>query len=174
MSEGFKGKTVETIAVYWEPKPKTYGFKEVFDLSLMTIEIEPEKIIQWGLWLMELADLDIGFHLILAKYSTHQKLGLYILLEKFVSDSVLSHIDKRIDPESEKKIHLTSPVELISFQGPHFGDRYGIADSAFKALDGQGVPVLITVCSGAAVYIVLPEKKLKDARPLLLEAFVVP
>ena len=90
------------------------------------------------------------------------------------ADSVLSHIDKRIDPESEKYFHLTSPVELISFQGPHFGDRYGIAYSAFKALDDQGVPILIAVCSGAAVYIVLPEKKLQDARPLLLEAFEVP
>ena len=65
-------------------------------------------------------------------------------------------------------------MELISFQGPHFGDRYGIADTAFKALDGQKVPVLITVFAGAAVYIVLPEKKLQDARPLLMEAFEVP
>ena len=165
---------METIAVYWEPKPKTYGFKEIADLSLMNIEIKPEEMSQWGLWLMELADLDIGFHLILAKYSTHQKLRLYILLEKIWADSVLSYINKKIDPESEKYFHLTSPVELISFQGPHFGDRYGIAYSAFKALDDQGVPILIAACSGAAVYIVLPEKKLQDARPLLLEAFVVP
>ena len=165
---------METFAVYWEPKPKTYGFNEIIDLSLLNIEIRPGKMSQWGLWLMELADLDIGFHLILAKYSTHQKLRLYILLEKPWADHVLSYIDKQIDLESEKDFHLTYPVELISFQGPHFADRYGIADTAFKALDGQGVPVLITVCSGAAVYIVLPEKKLQDARPLLLKAFEIP
>jgi aspartokinase len=165
---------VETIAVYWEPKPKTYGFKEIIDLSLLNIEIRPGKMPQWGLWLMELADLGVGFHLILAKYSMHQKLRLYILLEKLWADSVLSYIDKKIDPDSEKDFHLNYPVELISFQGPHFGDRYGIADTAFKALDEQGVPVLITVCSGAAVYIVLPEKKLQEARHLLLEVFEVP
>jgi aspartokinase len=165
---------VETIAVYWEPKPKTYGFKEVVDLSLMNIEIKPGEMGQWGLWFMELADLDVGFHLILGKYSTHRKLRLYILLETFGADSILSHIDKRIDPESEKHFHLTSPVELISFQGPHFGDRYGIAHSAVKALDDQGVPILIAACSGAAVYIVLPGKKLQEARPLLTEAFEVP
>jgi aspartokinase len=165
---------VETIAVYWEPKPKTYGFKEVVDLSLLDIEIRPGKMSQWGLWLMELADLDMSFHLILAKYSTHQKLRLYILLEKLWADSVLSYIGKKIDPDSKKDFYLNYPVELISFQGPHFGDRYGIADTAFKALNGQGVSVLIMVCSGAAVYIVLPEKKLRDARPLLLKAFEVP
>jgi len=165
---------VETFAVYWEPKPKTYGFKEVIDLSLLNIEIRPGKMSQWGLWLMELSDLDIGFHLILAKYSTHQKLRFYILFEKIWGDRVLSYLGKKIDLDSEKDFHLTYPVELISFQGPHFGDRYGIADTAFKAFEGQKVPVLITVFAGAAVYIVLPEKKLQDARPLLLEAFEVP
>jgi len=165
---------VETIAVYWEPKPKTYGFRETSDLSLLNIEIRSGKMLQWGLWLMELADLDIGFHLILAKYSTHRKLRLYILLEKLCADSLLSYIGNKIDPDSEKDFHLIYPVELISFQGPHFGDRYGIADTAVKALDGQGVPVLITVCAGAAVYIVLPEKKIQEARPLLLEVFEVP
>lgn len=165
---------METFAVYWEAKPKTYGFKEVVDLSLLNIEIRPEKMSQWGLWLMELSDLDIGFHLILAKYSTHQKLRLYILLEKLWEDRVLSYLGEKIDLDSEKDFHLTYPVELISFQGPHFGDRYGIADTAFKALDGQGIPVLIAVFAGAAVYIVLPEKKLQDARPLLIEAFEVP
>jgi aspartokinase len=165
---------VETFAVYWEPKPKTYGFKEVIDLSLLTIEIRPGNMSQWGLWLMELSDLDIGFHLILAKYSTHQGLRLYILFAKLWGDRVLSYLGKKIDLDSGKDFHLTYPVELISFQGPHFGDRYGIADTAFKALDEQGVPVLITVFAGAAVYIVLPEKKLQDARPLLLKAFEVP
>ena len=165
---------METFAVYWEPKPKTYGFKEVIDLSLLTIEIRPGNMSQWGLWLMELSDLDIGFHLILAKYSTHQGLRLYILFAKLWGDRVLSYLGKKIDLDSGKDLHLTYPVELISFQGPHFGDRYGIADTAFKALDEQGVPVLITVFAGAAVYIVLPEKKLQDARPLLLKAFEVP
>ena len=165
---------METIAVYWEPKPKIYGFKEVSDLSLMNIEIKPGEMSHWGLWLMELADLDIGFHLILAKYSTRQRLRLYILLEKFWADRVLFHINKKIDLESEQYFHLTSPVELISFQGPHFGDRYGIAHSAFKALDDQKVPIILAACSGAAVYIVLPEKMLQGARALLTEAFEVP
>ena len=165
---------METIAVYWEPRPKTYGFKEVFDLSLVTIEIKPEKMIQWGLWLIELADLNIGFHLILAKYSTDRELRLYILLEKPWVDRVLSYIGKKIDLDSVKDFYLRSPVELISFQGPHFADRYGIADSAFKALDNQGIPIIIAACSGAAVYIVLPENKLHEARFFLSEAFEVP
>ena len=165
---------METIAVYWEPKPKTYGLRDVTDLSLFSIAVKPEKMAQWGRWFLKLADLDIDFHLILAKYSNHKELRLYILLEKLWADKVLSFIGKRIDQEFEKNFTLTSPVGLISFQGPHFGDRYGIADAAFKTLDDQGIPILIAACSGAAVYIVLPEKKLHEARALLAEAFRIP
>ena len=165
---------METIAVYWEPKPKTYGFRDVADLSLLSIAVIPGKRAQWGRCFLELADLDIDFHLILAKYSNQKELRLYILLEKLWADKVLSYISKRIDPEFEKDFTLTSPVELISFQGPHFGDRYGIADAAFKTLDDHGIPILIAACSGAAVYIVLPEKKLHEVRPLLAEAFDIP
>ena len=165
---------METIAVYWEPKPKTYGFREAVDLSLLSISVKPEMMAQWGRWFLELADLDIDFYLILVKYSNHKKLRLYILLEKFWADRVLSYIGKRIDPEFEKDFILTSPVELISFQGPHFGDRYGIADAAFKTLDDQGIPILIASCSGAAVYIVLPNNKLDKAKHFLAKAFDVP
>lgn len=165
---------METIAVYWEPKPKTYGFREADDLSLLSISVEPEKMAQWGRWFLAMADLDIDFHLITAKYSNDKELRLHILLEKFWTDKVLSYIGKRIDPGFEKDIVLTSSVGLISFQGPHFGDRYGIADTAFKALDDQNIPILIAACSGAAVYIVLPNKKLDKAKHFLAEVFEVP
>lgn len=172
--QSFKDKAVETIAVYWEDKPKTYGFRELTDLSLLHIDIRPEKMSQWGLWLSELADNRNEFYLVLAKYSSHQKLSLYILAEKFWAERVLCYMDTHFNLESDKDIRLISPVELISFQGPHFGDRYGIAHTAFKALDDHGIPILITVCSGAAVYIVLPHKKVQKARSLLAEVFEAP
>jgi aspartokinase len=165
---------VETIAVYWEPKPKIYGFKEVFHLSLLSVAVRPQKMMQWGRSFLETVDSGIDFHLALAKYSNSEELRLYLLLEKQWVDSLMSHLDKRMAFEDEKDLTLTSPVELISFQGPHFGDRYGIAESAFKALDDKKVPVLLAACSGAAVYIVVPEKKLDEARTSLTEAFTVP
>ncbi|MBT3312124.1 MAG: hypothetical protein HN931_08570 [Desulfobacterales bacterium] len=165
---------METIAVYWEPKPKTYGFNEVTNLSLLNIEITEEKMDQCGLWLIEMADLEISFHLVLAKYLDNKKLRLYILIEKCFEDNVLSHVGKHVDFELEKDFTITSPVELICFQGPHFGDRYGIADTVLNTLDSQDMQVLITVCSGSTVYIVLPEGVLGAARHFLSKAFEVP
>lgn len=165
---------METIAVYWEPKPKTYGLREVVHLSLLSIAVKPEKMAQWGRCFLELADLDIEFHLILAKYSDRRELRLYVLLKNIWTDEVLSYIGRRIAFKPEDDFTVTSPVALIGFQGPHFGDRYGIAASAFNALEKHRVSILIAACSGAAVYLVLPEEKLSAARASLGDAFTVP
>lgn len=165
---------METIAVYWEPKPKTYGFRKATRLSLLNVVIQPQKMAKWGLWLLKLADLEIEFHLILAKYSNENELRLYILLERTWVWRLTSFFDEHVQPEAEKEFTLTSPVELISFQGPHFGDRYGIANAAFKALDGRKIPILLAACSGAAVYLVLPENKLHEAEIALAAAFQIP
>ena len=62
----------------------------------------------------------------------------------------------------------------ISSYGPHFGDRYGIADSVFRTLTANSVPILAAGCSGSAVYLVLPQGRAQDARQFLSEAFEVP
>jgi len=165
---------METIAVYWEPKPKIYGFNEVKDLLLLDIVIKDSEMFKWGLRIQKISDLGISFHLVLAKYSNHKVLQLYILLEKFQENKLLSFLKKQIYQEVESDFKITSPVELIYFQGPHFGDRYGIADAVFKTLDNHGIPILISVCSEATVFIVLPEKGIDGARNFLTEAFKTP
>lgn len=170
---GLKGKSVETIAVYWEDKPKTYGFIKVADLALLDIEIQPDEIAQWGLFLYELSDLNIKFHLVCAQFSSRETLRMSILFQTGFKDSLFSCISERSDTESVENIHLTSSVELIYFHGPHFGDRYGIAHTACKALDDANIPILINVCSGAAVLIVLPENSLEKAGNVLSEVFEV-
>ncbi len=54
---------------------------------------------------------------------------------------------------------IDQAVELVSFQGPHFGDRYGIADAALNALAVQGVPLLALACTGASVYLITARGK---------------
>ena len=165
---------METIAVYWEPKPKIYGLNEVKDLLLLDIVIKDREMLKWGFRIQNISDLGINFHLILTKYSNHKELQLYILLEKFQENKILTFLKKQINLKVESDFKITSPVELIYFQGPHFGDRYGIADAVFKSLDNGGIPILISVCSEATVFIVLPEKSIERAGHCLTEAFITP
>ncbi|MCU0580077.1 MAG: hypothetical protein MUF69_11135, partial [Desulfobacterota bacterium] len=56
----------------------------------------------------------------------------------------------------------------------HFGDRYGIAAAAWTCLIRREVPVLALACTGASVYLILPEGQTEAARAALGEAFEPP
>lgn len=165
---------METIAVYWEPRVKTYGFNEVTDLSLLKFSIKPEQMADLGFGVQELADLGIKLFLVLAQKLGDEDLGLYLLIKYEWEERIVTHLRQIIGGEPGKSIHATSPVGLIYFQGPHFGDRYGIADSAFRALSREAIPVLAAGCSASSIYLVLPEERIKQGRTFLAKAFELP
>jgi hypothetical protein len=71
-------------------------------------------------------------------------------------------------------LRMESPVEMIFFYGPHFGDRYGIADTALGILREKGLPIIAAGCTGASVYIILPENCAAKARDVLSDSFDTP
>jgi aspartokinase len=165
---------LETIAVYWEPKIKVYGFQELTDLSLLELDFKPDRMPEWGLVLGDLDDVGSRFELVLMQYVKGQSVRLYILLKREWEDRVTEILHRKIRKGSEGTVSITSPAELIFFYGPHFGDRYGIGDAAFKVLTRETIPIIAAACSGSAVYIVLPENMANKVRILLAEAFEVP
>jgi aspartokinase len=66
------------------------------------------------------------------------------------------------------------PSEMVFFQGPHFGDRYGILEAAVRGLAARRVKMTAAACSGACIYIVLPEGKSEEAVAALSEVFEIP
>jgi hypothetical protein len=69
---------------------------------------------------------------------------------------------------------VTFPVELIFFQGPHFGDRFGIADFTYKALKEKSDLLAGSLFACASIYLMLPEGA-ADAKPeLALQPFRIP
>jgi aspartokinase len=63
---------------------------------------------------------------------------------------------------------------MVHFQGPHFGDRYGIADAAFRALTEGDLSPLAVSCSGASIYLVFRQGEAGEAVRLLEKVFEVP
>jgi aspartokinase len=165
---------LETIAVYWEARVKTYGFQEETDLSLLEIIMERNRIGEWGRLINEAGGRDIPFLLCLIQSCGGGGLHIFLLLKREGEEVLLKRLTRSVHAPEEGSIHVTAPVEMIHFQGPHFGDRHGIADAAFKALEKGGIPVLAAACSGSSIYLVLPEKKARPAGALLEEVFEVP
>lgn len=164
----------DTPAVYREPKIKTYGFSDVLDLSVLELEFQLRRLPEWGLAIYDLGNSGIKFELVLAQYGKEKYLRLSLVFKQQWKEILNNHMRQAIRKDCGEMFHITSPAELVYFFGPHFGERYGIANSTFSALTGKDIPILLTGCSGSVVYLVLPEGKAQGARTLLSETFENP
>jgi aspartokinase len=165
---------METIAVYWEPQIKTYGIARKSNLYLVGLPIN----------IRQTAHADSGFlsqglqsgSLLMVTASPFEGSELYVqfLLDSQPVDEWLTLLGQGADQGLGRQPHIDAGVELVYFHGPHYGDRYGIAHAAFGALEADDIPLLSAACSGASVYLVLPQGKAEAACAALANAFVVP
>lgn len=158
---------METIAIYWEPVIKTYGIEERTGLSLATVPLRIEKPDPRPLRYLEAAKNCDNVVIIFASPCPDGGVRLHLLFDGAPPPTANS-----IDPPPWMQVE--APVELVYFHGPHYGDRYGIADAALGALTDAKVPLKAMTCSGASVYMVLREGDARRAGKALSRAFVVP
>jgi hypothetical protein len=170
---------METFAVYWEPVIKTYGIDRKTGLSLVSLEIDPEDTGSLGDRFLEMA----GFSpipgagsvlLFFARPLETGRLAIHLVADRKSAAWSLPSGDPHGAGPLRHGIRVVEPVELICFQGPHYGDRYGIAAAALNAVANHGLSLLATVCTGASIYLVAPEGTGPDIRLALSDAFVVP
>jgi hypothetical protein len=165
---------LETIAVYWEPIIKTYGFMEKTGLTLVRFSCPNDRMADWGLRIQDWARAGDEFVLVAGSNLNGETLQFNFLFEGPGVARYQAVLDRWTAEEPSLSLQVHRPVELIYFHGPHYGDRYGIAHAALNALAGRGVPVLTMACTGASVYLVLPEGMTGPAREGLGRAFQTP
>ena len=164
---------METVAMYWEPQIKTYGFQVVTNLALYKYSIPADLPAEWRRAIQRVEDGPDRFLLLFAQLSASSKLDLRLLCEPEQGVSLARRIAAEI-PEEDDRPQVTVPVELIFFQGPHFGDRFGIADFTYKALQEKSDVLLAAVFTCASIYLILPEGAADDTRTRLAAAFRIP
>ncbi|MBI5591114.1 MAG: hypothetical protein HY881_11595 [Deltaproteobacteria bacterium] len=179
---------METFAVYWEPIVKTYGISERTGLCLISLDLPFNRLSDGGACLSRIASRFGGsLILIFSRPASPSVLRLNLLLDRLLErpeaveeNNRPSHtIGMNIDSLASfggifSGLRVDNPVELIYFQGPHYGDRYGIAGAAVTALAAHVVPLLAVVCAGASVYLIIPEGMASAAVNALKEAFSTP
>ena len=162
---------METVAVYWEPVIKTYGFKKKENLALIKLKTPEDRPADLGSGLEVLEETGIRYEFSIQPDVGNNPVELFILVRSFEEKTVrdaLHHCGGRYEMET------TAPVDLVYFQGPHFGDRFGIADAAFSTLLSKKIPFLLGGCAGASVYLVFPDKLGEKAIFALKDAFQTP
>ena len=165
---------METIAVYWESRVKTYGFQVATGLYLVDIFFASERLAEWGSKIQTLKDDAVHFALVVIQHFSGEGFHVYLVMEEWEERAFLDRFRWLFPEGREDSAHVIFPVEMIYFQGPHFGDRYGIADTVFNALSKGGIPILAASCTGASIYLVFPDNTSKTAKVLLEKVFEIP
>ena len=165
---------MDTIAVYFEKRVKTYGFQVSQDLSMVVFHMRPESLAEWSEKIQACKDAGINFQLVITQRSSDEEVVFLLVLERRHQAYLCGCAGVSVHQNKEKFIRADSPVEMIHFQGPHFGDRYGILDIALEALSRGGIPVLAAACTGASISLILPEKTAEPARALLEDVYEIP
>ena len=148
---------LETSAVYWEPKIKTYGFQGYTGLSLLEITVAAERIALIAEMLENPDHGEIRFNLALMQVRKNFTTRFIIIFDRKWEDRIRRHCEAAVLPEKGETVTLRSPVEVIYFFGPHYGDRYGIAETTFQVLAENDIRIVAAGFSGSAVYLVLPK-----------------
>ena len=160
---------METIAVYWEPRIKTYGFQRITDLALIEFSCPLSKIKSLGKILSQDELIVLRPKFIISQVSNHEISFIFCLPLKESKDFHTS-LEKNSSPTLHKYIH---PVSIIFFHGPHFGDRYGIADATFATLSKAEIHIIASGCCSSSVFLVLVQDDIEKAEKVLGETFEV-
>ncbi|MFO8089668.1 MAG: hypothetical protein R6U13_07530 [Desulfatiglandaceae bacterium] len=66
------------------------------------------------------------------------------------------------------------PVAVFTMNGPHFGDRYGIAAELMNALEREHIEVLAVACNMASITGIIPNDGVSQATRAITSCFDVP
>lgn len=141
---------------------------------MIRLKIKTERLEKWGHIIGEPGDEQPPFKHVLIQPMNDHELVICLLFEADEEGGIRPHLDHFIDHTRDETLETLSPVELIYFFGPHFGDRYGIAEAAVRVIHRESLPILAMGCSVSFIYIVLPEGMALQAKSLLAENFEIP
>jgi hypothetical protein len=165
---------METVAIYWEPQIKTYGFQVVKELALFNFALPAQMPASWDRAMETIDNGHNRFHLLCGQLNETADIDLMLLCESAQCDSFARQVEAELPVAKSCPRQMICPVELLFFQGPHFGDRFGIADFTYRALRNHADYLLAAVFSSASIYLVLPEGLAGEAKKRLTAAFRIP
>ncbi len=165
---------METIAVYWEAKIGVYGLTTETGLSLYTLIFPVGRLVYWGGLIRSLGQKGTEFLLVNLQQASAGSMQLCLVPTAGAGAAdVAELLAKGLENETAGHLQVTEPVEMIYLHGPHFQDRYGIAEAALRPLHNAGIPILSAGCAGTSVSIVVSENRAPEVAACLSETFVL-
>lgn len=158
LSQFIKLRYPQTRASYNEETIKTYGIAVTRDLSLGTADLTDDQLIEIGLRMESAQEAQPRF-----LYAAAGPGGPEQTFFCCVADQPVDFLPWQ-----------TRTVDMLSFHGPHFGDRYNIAGRALDCLSDHQINVLHAGCTGASITLIVPQGEGRGAKKALSQIFEVP
>jgi aspartokinase len=162
----------EVVASYQEKKSKVYGLEYQEGLEFLHVRLHGGQIGQLGVAMKELARL--GLYLTFLAKNPCRDQGVEELFFCLPSSPNCPNPEtiNRIAPQAI--VDTISPVARFSMNGPHFGDRYGIASELLCAFKKSNIDLLALNCSIASIIGVVPLNQIQPAIQTIQGCFEVP
>ncbi len=166
---------VETIAVYREERVKVYGISRRENLGLAISSFPPQYWSTLGEQLEREAAAVGPFELVSGQSVGESGFELQLLLPAAAVPKLISRLECYFElKEAGATWRTVTPVTMLYLHGPHFQERYGIAETAFAALAAGGIEILIAGCAGTSMCLVTPGHQGDQALQQLQATFLIP
>jgi aspartokinase len=165
---------METITVYQEKIIKTYGFQLVERLCMLMIRVGNERFPSIESLLTRTEGSGPTFHAVFSQCMDPDSMGVCLVTDPQKEREIKAWLQWTLKGALKSAVESVKPVDLICFQGPHFGERYGIAQAVFQTLRSRSIPVLASEFSQSTIILVLQGGMAEAAKNCLSEAFQVP
>jgi aspartokinase len=162
----------EVVASYQEKQPKVYALEWQDGQELLRVSLSRRDLGVMGNTLRAFSAKDRGFSFLVSNPTDEKKTTrLFFCLPGSGQQDSTNIIRELL---SEAPMESVSPVAVFSMNGPHFGDRYGIASELLTAFDRARVDLLALSCSIHSINGVVPAHQGESTIEAIQACFEVP
>jgi aspartokinase len=169
--DAYEGKEYllqKIIASYQEKVIRIYDIVTQSDLELWSLVVPRTGLREVGEALVALGQVRARMRFIAAlPYPQNRLLFSFCFLQGQAAE-IRRGLSRHFDTSA---LACHSQVVALFIHGPHFGDRYGIAHTLVRALEGAGVSLLAIGCTVSSISVIVSEKDLAVAIQTLEATF---
>jgi aspartokinase len=168
----------KVVAEYQEKTIKVYWLVPQSDLDLWGMAVSSTDILAgFADVLLELGSLGLKIPFLVAIPARQS--NEFILCFSTASSQSLEERSPHIRRLLQKLLPDLRPLSLtpvagIFLHGPHFGDRYGIAQTLVESLEKTNIPLLALSCTISSISLIIRQQELAAAQLVLGNTFASP
>jgi aspartokinase len=145
----------EIICSYQEKVIKVYNLAHHVGLDLWKLTLPLQSLGDFGSVLLELSESPLKMPFLVSKSSPDAEDMVFAFCLAASHRGQVREILRRNLPAVDLFCH--GPVAVFYLHGPHFGDRYGIADACARSLRNGRMAPLAMSCAVSSVSVVIEE-----------------